>query len=360
MSAAPHQPASVVHETDRVTAEATPPAARKPAPKRVWLLPAVVLVVVATVVGLDACSQIGGTIAPSPTDTAAPSPAATAEATQTRSPTPTATAEPTQTPSPTPAAPLTPEAGATAMGPNGMVLVYVPEGLFTMGSQDGDPDAWDNEKPQQQVDVDGFWIARTEVTNAQYLRCVEAGACPQPENADYRRSEFADRPVTGVTWHAANAYAEWVGGRLPTEAEWEKACRGVDGRIYPWGNAAPTAELLNFNEAVGHTTDAGSYPPGTYGLFDMAGNVWEWTATVYKPYPHQGDDGRADPRAEGGQVVRGGSAYDDRRSARCAVRYGSAPDYFLFNIGFRVVASPSPSGVVHAEMLQAMNEDELA
>ena len=126
-------------------------------------------------------------------------------------------------------------------GPNGMMMAWVPAGKFTMGSDDADTLALDNEKPQHQVSVEGFWLSRTEVTNAQYVNCVNAGVCAAPGNEDYKRVEFANRPVTDVSWHDANAYAGWVGGRLPTEAEWEKACRGTRGRSYPWGDKPPTA-----------------------------------------------------------------------------------------------------------------------
>ena len=104
-----------------------------------------------------------------------------------------------------------------------------------------DPLANDDEKPQQtDLYLDAFWIMRTEVTNAQYAKCVEAGACSEPNNTRWNDPAYAEHPVTNVNWEQANAYAKWAGGRLPTEAEWEKACRGTDGRIYPWGDEPPT------------------------------------------------------------------------------------------------------------------------
>jgi formylglycine-generating enzyme required for sulfatase activity len=249
---------------------------------------------------------------------------------------------PTATPSPTDV--TTPQAGATAAGPNEMVLVYVPAGPFTMGSRDDNPSTWDDERPQHEVEVEGFWISRTEVTNAQYIRCVMLGICPAPQNDEYNRPEFTDRPVTDVNWYDANAYARWVGGRLPTEAEWEKACRGTDGRIYPWGNFAPAPELLNYDGKIGRVTDVGSYPPGTYGLFDMAGNAWEWTASRVYMYPYRADDGRNDLEAEGIRGVRGGSWSLRWNYIRCAYRDGRDSDVFSDQIGFRVIVPLPASG----------------
>ena len=125
-----------------------------------------------------------------------------------------------------------------------------------MGSNKGDND----EQPVHRVTLDGFWIMRTEVTTAQYAGCVDAGACTAPGNSRWRDSQYADRPVTDVNWEQAQTYAEWAGGRLPTEAEWEKACRGDDLRPYPWGDADPSPELLNFDgSGIGAV---GSYPAG--------------------------------------------------------------------------------------------------
>jgi formylglycine-generating enzyme required for sulfatase activity len=221
-------------------------------------------------------------------------------------------------------------------------MVWVPAGEFTMGSQDAD--ASPDEKPQHKVNVEGFWISRTEVTNAQYAQCVKAGACAAPSNRVYNQAEFADRPVVDVSWHDANAYAGWAGGRLPTEAEWEKACRGTDGRIYPWGSGVPSDKLLNYNVRTGGaTTDVGSYSQGAspYGLLDMAGNVWEWTNSMPKPYPYRADDGREEV-GDGLRVLRGGAFFDNARGVRCASRYWGDPYGPLDDIGFRVVASPIP------------------
>jgi formylglycine-generating enzyme required for sulfatase activity len=221
-------------------------------------------------------------------------------------------------------------------------MVWVPGGEFTMGS-DGDPFASANEKPQHRVYVEGFWISRTEVTNAQYARCVKAATCTAPNNQDYNRPEFANRPVADVSWHDADAYARWAGGRLPTEAEWEKACRRTDARIYPWGGETPTDKLLKYNDpGGGTTTDVGSYPQGAspYGLLDMAGNVWEWTSSELRDYPYQADDGREVPNAAG-RVLRGGAFYDVAANVRCAVRIADSFGNPYKGFGFRVVTSPT-------------------
>ena len=166
---------------------------------------------------------------------------------------------------------------------DGMVLVYVPAGEFRMGSAGSDSQAQDNEKPQHTVYLDAFWMDRTEVTNALYALCVKAGACQPPLSVNYSwresyygNSQYDGYPVVYVSWKDAAAYCEWAGRWLPTEAEWEKAARGTDGRLYPWGNAEPDANRLNFNGNV-DARAVGSYPSGAspYGALDMAGNVWE-------------------------------------------------------------------------------------
>ena len=230
-------------------------------------------------------------------------------------------------------------------------MVYVPAGEFWMGSDDSDPAARDNEKPRHKVHVDAFWIDRTQVTNAQYRQCVEAGSCSPPTKVRsltrenyYGNPEYDDYPVIHVSWHQARDYAEWVGGRLPTEAEWEKAARGTDGRIYPWGNDWDATRCNTTEGGKRDTTPVGAYPQGAspYGALDMAGNVREWTQSLYHEYPYDPDDGREDLDAGGRRVVRGGSFVSPRANARCALRSvgdrGGIWDFF----GFRVVSPISP------------------
>ena len=136
----------------------------------------------------------------------------------------------------------------------------------------------------------------------------------------------ANHPVTNVSWHDAVAFCRWVGVRLPTEAEWEKAARGADGRIWPWGNQQPTDKLCNFDNTVKDTTPVGRYLDGAgpFGVLDMAGNVWEWTSSLSKSYKYDAQDGREDPDGERlSAVSRGGSfGGDARRVVRCACRGG--------------------------------------
>jgi formylglycine-generating enzyme required for sulfatase activity len=145
--------------------------------------------------------------------------------------------------------------------------------------------------------------------------------------------------VANVTWFQAKAYAAWVGGRLPTEAEWEKACRGTDKRIYPWGTEEPTYERANFGNNNVSTTAVGSYPAGANGLYDMAGNVYEWTSSKYQVYPYDPTDGREDPEGGAYRTWRGGSWYFFGNVVRCANRLNDAPVDSIGAFGFRVVVS---------------------
>ena len=159
-----------------------------------------------------------------------------------------------------------------------------------------------------------------------------------------------DHPVTCVSWHDALVFCKWAGVRLPTEAEWAKAARGTDGRIWPWGNREPNSGVCNFNMTVGDTTPVGRYPDGKspYGLLDVAGNVWEWTSSLWGTdssksefgYPYDAKDGRENPGAPDTvrRILRGGSFGGDAQGVRCACRAGLDPVNRHVYLGFRVVS----------------------
>jgi len=236
---------------------------------------------------------------------------------------------------------------------DGMVMVYVPGGEFEMGSTEGEGE----EQPVHIVALDGFWIDRTVVTNAQYQSCVEAGGCELPSDRKsytrdeyYGNSAYDDSPVVNVSWHQAWVYCEWAGARLPTEAEWEYAARGPQGLVYPWGDEFDGTRL-NYcdanceyewaDEAVddgyADTAPVGNYPSGSSwcGALDMAGNVWEWVEDWYGEYPSERQVSPAGPSSGELRGLRGGSWYDNQYFARCACRDGYHPDGWSDFVGFR-------------------------
>jgi formylglycine-generating enzyme required for sulfatase activity len=253
-------------------------------------------------------------------------------------------APPTVTNTPPPTFTPTPGIGSTkASEKDGMVMVFVPVGEFSMGS-----DSYSNEQPIHQVNLDAFWIDQTEVTNAMYAKCVDENQCDPPKylssgnRSDYfDNPEFDTYPVLYVDWNMANAYCFWVGRRLPTEAEWEKAARGADGLTYPWGNTSPNNTLLNYNQNVGDTTEVGKHPAGAspYGAYDMAGNELEWVSSLYQPYPYLAGDGREDLSASGSRVLRGGAWYSSDDDVRSAFRLGFDPTVAGISFGFRCALS---------------------
>jgi formylglycine-generating enzyme required for sulfatase activity len=209
-------------------------------------------------------------------------------------------------------------------------MVCVPAGEFIMGSSDADPDAQDDEKPQHTVTLDAFWIDRTEVTNDRYRQCVAAGACVAPEPCDWAELTYLDGnkgayPVECVDWNAADAYCRWAGAHLPTEAQWEKAARGIDGRHFPWGNDFDGSKANYCDRNCGYdwkdtggddghfwVAPVGSFPSGAspYGALDMAGNAWEWTADYYDAgyYAASPDRNPTGPDEGYRKTLRGGAS----------------------------------------------------
>lgn len=225
---------------------------------------------------------------------------------------------------------------------DGIVMVYVASGTFQMGSTQGD----DNEKPVHPVTLDGFWMDRTEVTNAQYALCVAAGRCTAPfplstlwaPDGYYGSSQYADYPVLNVSWHEAMTYCTWAGGQLPTEAQWEYAARGVDGRTYPWGNSEPDCAKANYANCKNSTTRVGSYPLGAspFGVLDMAGNLWEYVADWYGNYPAEPQVNPIGPASGTLWVLRGGSWNNGPEFARATNRE-TVMDRRTHIFGFRCV-----------------------
>jgi len=228
-------------------------------------------------------------------------------------------------------------------------LVRVPAGEFLMGSdKTKDTSAWVDELPQHTVYLDAYLIGKYPVTVAQFAAFVKASGYKFELKQDAVKK--ANHPVTHVNWNDARAFCEWASQItkrkiiLPSEAQWEKAARGGDGRVYPWGNDSPTDKHLNFKMNVKDTTPVGAYSPrgdSPYGCADMAGNVWEWTSSLLMSYPFRADDGREDLNAQGVRALRGGSWNYDQDLARCADRYRNHALNRDADIGFRVAGSLS-------------------
>jgi formylglycine-generating enzyme required for sulfatase activity len=270
--------------------------------------------------------------------------------------------------------------GDTRVRPSdNMVEVYIPASTFRMGFDvdeafaicqqdriDCQRGSFTDEEPIHSVLLSPYWIDRTEVTNAQYALCVAAGACDAPDEISshtrssyYGNEQYANYPVIYVDWYDAESYCQWAGGRLPTEAEWEFAARGTDGRTYPWGDQSPAGNLVNFcdsncsldwrdesaNDGYADTSPVGSYPEGAspFGLLDMAGNVWEWTADWYGEYPSSSQTDPQGPVSGEYRVLRGGSWYVNMSYIRSAFRYWFAPEFWhYYRVGFRCSHSALP------------------
>jgi formylglycine-generating enzyme required for sulfatase activity len=239
---------------------------------------------------------------------------------------------------------------------DGAVMILIPAGEFLMGSAGNE--GYHNEKPQRKVYLDSYYIDKFEVTNVQYREFMRAtGHKPPRDWSDYDTSRLK-HPVVGVSWYDAVAYAEWAGKRLPTEAEWEKAARGIDGRKYPWGNIPPDSggryranyKVGKYGAADGYSTTSpvGSFPLGAspYGVMDMAGNVWEWCADWYDSGYYRKAPTQNPPGPSSGKhcILRGGAwLNDDISYLRCAVRGWHAPTLTFNYVGFRCVQDLKPT-----------------
>jgi len=245
--------------------------------------------------------------------------------------------------------------------------VFIPAGAFWMGSDADSPD----EAPMHQVYVRDFWMDRHKVTNREFAQFLQTRGLRSAEGESYfdhddrdarihRREgrftadpRFEEHPAVEVSWFGARDYCLWRGQRLPTEAEWEKAARGHDRRRYPWGDAAPSPKVAIFGREYNETKRGDRRPAGQspYGVHDLAGNLREWTASEYRPYPYRADDGResAGPRAR--RVVRGGSHDDPPEGLRVTIRrfysYDGAHRGLVqghHHVGFRCATSKDRGG----------------
>jgi formylglycine-generating enzyme required for sulfatase activity len=224
------------------------------------------------------------------------------------------------------------------------VLIKIPAGEFSMGSTRGDPD----EKPVHPVYLETFFIDKFEVTNAQYKICVEAGVCKPPDGTrlqDYTNPEAANYPVARVDWYMAKTFCEWRGARLPTEAEWEKAARGTDGRTFPWGEQV-SCDLANYLDCGSVPQPVGSHPQGAspYGVEDLAGNVYEWVADFYSDIYYASSPAKnpTGPQAGTLRVIRGGAWGYDATYLRSALRFGYDPTVLENDLGVRCAQDSQP------------------
>jgi formylglycine-generating enzyme required for sulfatase activity len=255
-----------------------------------------------------------------------------------------------------PSAPLFFEAAPEA--PEGMVLI--PAGPFTMGSDKIDTEGraqefgamkpwFMDEHPSHVVNLPSYFMDVTEVTNAAYALYLEGTGAPVPKgwSRNILAPENRMKPVTGVNWFESDAYCRWLGKRLPTEAEWEKAARGTDAREFPWGNTFDANKGNTGATRLGAVTPVGQFPEGKspYGLLDMAGNVWEWTDSWYQPYP--GTDYTSKDFGKTYKVIRGGGwggvgHYTLDHFYRSAYRFYIDPSIGFNDAGFRC-AKPIPA-----------------
>ena len=224
-------------------------------------------------------------------------------------------------------------------------MKLVASGSFWMGCNSAvDSNCDSNESPYHEVTLSGYYMDKTEVTVDAYGECVTAGSCTAPStggSCNWGVSGRDNHPVNCVNWTQAGAYCAWAGKRLPTEAEWEKAARGTDGRKYPWGNETATCEYAVMYGCPGDTLDVCSNSPAgdsPYGLCDMAGNVWEWVSDWYGSgyYTNSPASNPTGPVSGSYRVVRGGSFdYGGDDALRASNRSGDLPSYDYVFLGFR-------------------------
>ncbi len=232
-------------------------------------------------------------------------------------------------------------------------LVRIPAGEFRMGSV-----VWSyDEKPQHVLSLPDYWMGIFPVTVGQYAAFLIASGYPFGPAQIEALSLRSNYPVTSIRWYDGVAFCRWVNAglaaemgeakgyqaRLPTEAEWEKAARGTDGREFPWGEQEPDETRCNFNRNLAAVCAVGRYSPlgdSPYGCADMAGNVWEWTHSLYQPYPYRADDGRESEEGSAERVVRGGAAYSFAADMRCTCRAKNDPSRTFTSRGFRLCLSP--------------------
>ena len=238
---------------------------------------------------------------------------------------------------------------------DGAIEIYIPAGEFMMGcdpAHNGGYGCFQDELPLREVYLDAYTIDKFEVTNRQYALCVQAGACPdllykysETRPSYYGNPTYDNYPVVAVSWSEANAFCQWVGGSLPTSAQWEKAAHGEESMAYPWGDELPNCGLSNtFDEkagkaCVGDTSEVGSYPDGAspYGVLDMAGNVWEWNSDWYDPiYLGMGYTvNPTGPEQGNTRMVHGGSWDYSSAMARSVYNSNHIPNSHLISFGFR-------------------------
>ncbi len=261
--------------------------------------------------------------------------------------------EPTETPELEPVVLTGPpmEVGSKFTYVDGSILVAVPAGPFIMGHGGED-------NPEHTVSLSDFWIYRTEVTNAQYARCVEADDCVPPDlglNSAYSDPLRVNDPMVGVDYDQAVSYCAFVHGRLPTEAEWEKTARGPDGNTYSWGEASPSCKLTNLAECVGKTTDVTAYPDGRsyYDALDTSGNVFEWVADWYQAtyYGEAPAENPLGPETGTKRSVRSSAFASPFYFAELARRYSNTPTEARADLGFRCVVEDPTTFAPYCEYL---------